>query len=154
MQGDPSKIILGRGTHIRGHLNLFKYGGKITIGEDSYVGDHSRIWSGEEVKIGNHVQISHNVNIIDTSAHEFDAIERAERYIDMISNGPWVDQGNVQTAPVIIEDYAWISLNATILRGVTIGEGSIVAANSVVTKDVPPYTLVAGIPAKVVKHLQ
>jgi acetyltransferase-like isoleucine patch superfamily enzyme len=153
LQNNPQQIIIGKGTHIRGHLQIFKYGGSIKIGNDSYVGDHSRIWSGEKVIVGNYVQISHNVNIIDTSAHEYDAIERAERYIDLIKNGHWQNKGNVLTAPVIIGDYAWISLNVTILRGVTIGEGAIIGANAVVTKDIPPYTLAIGNPAKVVKQL-
>jgi acetyltransferase-like isoleucine patch superfamily enzyme len=150
---DKSKIIVGSGTHIRGILNVFKYGGKITIGENCYVGDHTRIWSGENITIGNFVQISHNVNIMDTNAHEIDAIERAERYVDLINNGSWTDKGNVLTAPIVIGDYAWISFNATILKGVTIGEGAIVGANAVVTKDVPGYTLVTGNPARIIKNL-
>jgi acetyltransferase-like isoleucine patch superfamily enzyme len=150
---DRSKITVGQGTHIRGMLHVFKYGGQITIGENCYIGDHSRIWSGESVIIGDYVQISHNVNVMDTNAHELDAIERAERYVDLVNNGSWADKGNVLTAPVIIEDYAWISFNATILKGVTIGKGAIVGANAVVTKDVPPFTLVTGNPATVKKHL-
>lgn len=153
LQNDPKKIKIGRGTHVRGILHTFKYGGEICIGEDCYVGDHSRIWSGEKIRIGNFVQISHNVNIIDTSAHEIDAVERAERYIDLIKNGAWENKGNVLTSPIVIEDYVWISFNASILRGVVIGKGAIVGAGCVVTKDVPPYSLVVGNPARVVKTL-
>jgi acetyltransferase-like isoleucine patch superfamily enzyme len=150
---DKTKIVIGNNTHVRGMLNVFKYGGKISIGESCYVGDHSRIWSGESVTIGNFVQISHNVNIIDTNAHELDALERAERYVDLMQHGAWADKGNVLTAPIVIHDYAWVSFNATILKGVTIGEGAVVGACAVVTKDVPAYTLVAGNPAKVIKTL-
>jgi len=150
---DKSKITVGRDTHIRGMLHVFKYGGRIIIGENCYIGDHTRIWSGENIIIGNFVQVSHNVNIMDTNAHEMDAIERAERYIDLVNNGSWTEKGNVLTAPVVIGDYAWICFNATILKGVTIGEGAIVGANAVVTKDVPEYTLVAGNPATIIKKL-
>ena len=108
-QNNTTKITVNQGTHIRGELHIFKYGGEITIGEHCYVGDHSRIWSGDQITIGNFVQISHNVNIIDTSAHEFDAYERAERYVDLMKSGPWTDKGNVTTAPIVIEDYAWIA---------------------------------------------
>ena len=153
MQNDRNKIRVGRGTHIRGLLHTSRYGGEISIGEDCYIGDHSRIWSGEKITIGNFVQISHNVNIIDTSAHEIDGYERAERYVDLINNGAWETKGNVLTAPIAINDFAWISFNASILRGVTIGKGAIVGAGSVVTKDVPDWTLVAGNPARVVRHL-
>ena len=55
------------------------------------------------------------------------------------------------TAPIVIGDHVWIGMNVIVLKGVTIGEGSIVAAGSVVNKDVPPHCLVAGVPAKVVK---
>lgn len=57
-------------------------------------------------------------------------------------------------APIVIEDNVWIGARSVILKGVTIGEGSIVACDSVVTKDVPPFTIVAGNPARVVKHIE
>ena len=60
----------------------------------------------------------------------------------------------VSKGPVIIEDNVWIGDKATVLPGVTIGKGAIVAANAVVTKDVPPYCIVAGIPAKIVKEIK
>lgn len=148
---DKTKIVIGKGTHIRGMLNVFKYGGQITIGENCYIGDHSRIWSGENITIGNFVQISHNVNVMDTNAHELDALERTERYFELVNKGAWTDKGNVLTAPISIGNYAWICFNATILKGVTIGEGAIIGANAVVTKDVPAYTLVTGNPATVKK---
>jgi acetyltransferase-like isoleucine patch superfamily enzyme len=80
-------------------------------------------------------------------------LERADRYIELITKGYPTDKASIQTAPIIIEDYAWISFNATILKGVTVGKGAIVAAGAVVTKDVPPFTLVAGNPAVVIKTL-
>ena len=153
-QGDKSKIIIGENTHIRGELLIFKYGGEIGIGNDCFVGEGTRVWSGESVKIGNHVLISHNVTILDTNSHEFNHFERAESFKKMVANGQSEIKGNVVTSPVIIKDYAWISVGATILKGVTIGEGAIVAANAVVTKDVPDFTLVAGNPAKQIKHLR
>ena len=152
--GNKANITIGNNTHVRGMLNVFAYGGEISIGENCYIGDYSRIWSGEKITIGNDVLISHNVNIIDTNSHETDAIERSERYMDLLKNGHWRDKGSILTAPIIIKDYVWISFNATILKGVTIGEGAIVAANAVVVKDVPDYTLVVGNPAMVIKNLK
>lgn len=55
------------------------------------------------------------------------------------------------SAPIVIGDHVWIGMNVIVLKGVTIGEGAVVSAGSVVTKDVPPHSLVAGVPAKVVK---
>ncbi len=152
-QNDPSKIVVKKDTRICGELLIFAYGGNITVGENSYIGENSRIRSGEEIYIGNNVLISHNVNICDTNSHEIDPMERADGYRSLILNGHAKQKGSIETKAIRIEDYAWINFNATILKGVTIGEGAIVAANSVVTKDVPRYTLVAGSPAKVVKTL-
>lgn len=61
-------------------------------------------------------------------------------------------EGYIKSKPISIGDHVWIGLNATILKGVTIGEGSVIAAGSVVVKDVPAHTLVGGIPAKVLKE--
>jgi acetyltransferase-like isoleucine patch superfamily enzyme len=148
---DSSRIVIGKDSYIRGTLNIFKYGGRITIGENSYVGDHSRIWSGDSVTIGDYVLIAHNVNIIDTDSHETDAFERAQRHVELLKSGTWDDKGNIKTAAIVIEDYAWISYNCSILKGVRIGKGAIVGAGSVVTRDVAPFTLVAGVPAIFIK---
>jgi acetyltransferase-like isoleucine patch superfamily enzyme len=154
MQNNPSKIEIGENTHVRGTLLVFNYGGKIKIGANCYVGDASRIWSGDQVSIGDNVLIAHNVNIVDTQAHEINAIERSDRYLELISKGPWANKGSIETKAITIQNKAWISFNAIILKGVTIGEGAIVAAGSVVTKDVAPYTMVAGNPAVFVKNVK
>lgn len=146
-------IIIRNNCHIRGELLIFNYGGKIEIGENCYVGEGSKIWSGESIKIGNNVLISHNVNIIDTNSHEINHLERAQGYTNLIKEGHPKEKGSILTAPITIEDYAWISFNVTILKGVAIGKGAIVAAGSVVTKNVEPFTLVAGNPAKFIKKL-
>ena len=153
LQFKSNCIKLGNSTHFRGILLVYKFGGEITIGSNSYVGENTRIISAESIFIGNHVLISHNVNIVDTSSHELDYLERAERYVGMINKGHWGSKGNLLTAPIIIDDYAWINFNVTILRGVHIGKGAIIAAGSIVTKDVPPFTLFAGNPAREIKKL-
>jgi acetyltransferase-like isoleucine patch superfamily enzyme len=153
LQKNPAKIIIGARAQIKGLLLVFKYGGEIQVGSDSYVGEGTRIWSGKEIKIGNHVLISHNVNIIDTNSHEINFEERALRYDELIFKGDWNEEGNVISKPIIIEDNVWINFNAIILKGVTIGKGAIIAAGSVVTKDVEPFTMVAGNPAKFIKKL-
>lgn len=148
---DPLKIKIGKYTHIQGELHIFNYGGKIEIGDNTYIGKDSRIWSGEYVKIGNDVLISHFCNIIDTNSHEINPYERADRSKEIFTSGHWQNKGSIKTAPIIIKDYVWISFNVTILKGVTIGEGAIIGAGSFVTKDVPNWALVVGNPAKVVK---
>lgn len=152
-QSNKEKIKITNGTHIRGELLLFPFGGEIVIGDNCYIGEYTRIWSAESIKIGNNVLISHNVNIMDTNSHELNYLERAEGYKKMLQEGHPKVKPNVKTAPIIIEDYVWINFNVVISKGVTIGKGAIIAANSVVNTDVPPFTLFAGNPAKVVKHL-
>jgi acetyltransferase-like isoleucine patch superfamily enzyme len=155
MQKNPNKITLGTNTHVRGTLLIFKYGGKITLGNNCYVGENTKIWSGEEVIIGNDVLIAHNVNIIDTQAHETNSKERSRRYLELLEKKElWEEKGSIQTKPIIIKDKVWISFNSIILKGVTIGEGAIIAAGSVVTKDVAPYTMVAGNPAVFIKNVE
>ncbi|MDJ1471637.1 acyltransferase [Xanthocytophaga flava] len=153
LQNDRKRIIIGENTHLRGNLQLFAYGGYLTIGNNCYIGENSYIWSGDRIDIGNNVLISHNVSIIDSNSHELNHLERATGYLTIINEGHPKEKGSILTAPIKIKDHAWISFNSIILKGVTIGEGAVVAAGSVVTKDVPDYALVAGNPAKIIKYL-
>lgn len=151
--GDKTKIIIGNGTHIRGELTLYGYGKEISIGSNSYVGKWTVIRAGNKIRIGNNVLIAHGVSIIDTDSHEIDYKERSATYIKMVDKGHTREKGNIQTSSIIIEDYVWINYGVSVLKGVKIGLGAIVAAGSVVTKDVPAWTVVAGNPAKVIKYL-
>lgn len=147
-----SKILIGRHTHMAGELFLFPHGGEITIGEWCFVGEGTHIWSSASVKIGNRVNISHSVNIFDSRTHPIRAAERYEQVKAILEHGHpreiWLDE-----RPITICDDAWIGAGAIVLRGVTIGEGAIVGAGSVVTKDVQPYSIVAGNPAVLVREL-
>lgn len=153
LQNDSSKIAVGKGTNIRGTLLVFSYGGRITVGSNCYLGKDSNIWSASQIEIGNDVLISHNVNIIDTNSHELDYEDRAKSYVEMTTIGHPKNVVNVDSAPIKIGNHVWINFNCTILKGVTIGNGAIVAAGSVVTKNIEPFTVVAGNPAKVIKQL-
>lgn len=148
------KIRIGKGTHIRGELCVLPYGQGLNIGNNSYVGGDCIIRAYDHISIGDNVLIAHNVTIIDSDSHEIDAKERVLSYVQMLKNGHPNSHGNVMTAPITIKDYAWISYNVCILKGVTIGEGAIVGAGSVVTKDVPDWTVVAGNPAKIIRHIK
>ena len=151
---DPTKIKIGSYTNIRGELCVYPYGDGIEIGDGCYVGKNTVIRAANSVKIGNHVLIAHNVTIIDTDSHEIDSRERALSYIKMLTEGHAKEPGNVLNAAITIKDYTWISFNVSILKGVTIGEGAIIGAGSVVTHDVPDYCLACGNPARVIKSLK
>ena len=117
----------------------------MSMGDNSSFGDGGHITCVNEVKIGTGVRIGRKVFITD-NAHG--ASERAMMDIPAHLR-PIVSKGSV-----IIEDNVWIGEMSCIMPDVTIGCGSIVAANSVVTKDVPPYCVVAGVPAKIIKEMR
>ena len=147
-------ITIGKDSVILGSLFVFPHSGRISIGEACYVGDGSRIWSSESIDIGNRVYISHNVNIHDTNSHSIDASYRSQHFSAMMTTGhPKENIFDIKASPVLIEDDVWIGFNSTILKGVKIGKGSVIAACSVVTKDVPSNVIVAGNPAKIVKTI-
>ena len=130
------EVILGDRVLLHQGVKLSAYGtetkAQIKIGSRSYIGDRTEIHAGESVEIGNGCNISWNCTILDRDYHKL----CCEKEI---------------IKPVKICDNVWIGCNSTILKGVSIGEGAVVAAGSVVTKDVPPKTLVGGNPAKIIK---
>ena len=152
---DKSAIQIGENSHIRAHLQTFGHGGKIIIGDYCYIGDSTRIWSADSIEIGHRVLIAHCVNIFDNNTHPVSPNKRHKNFIDIVNSGFPSDIGEIKLDenPVVICDDVWIGCNAIILPGVTIGVGGIVGAGSVVTKDVPPYTIVGGNPARILREL-
>ena len=118
------------------------YGGAIgeglTMGDNSNIGPYNYIGCSGKITIGNNVMLAPRVSIY-AENHVFEHPEILIR-----------NQG-VEKKEVIIEDDCWIAANSILLAGVTIGKGSVVAAGSVVTENVPPYSIVAGVPAKWIK---
>jgi len=115
----------------------------LTIGNDVFVGHMTIFDVGQEITVGDGVLIAGGCYISDNDGHPAGAYARARG----------MPVGPEGVRPVRIGALAWLGRSATILKGVTIGEGAIVGAGSVVTKDVPPFTLVAGNPAKVIKPI-
>jgi maltose O-acetyltransferase len=153
--GNPQLLNIGENAVIKGQLFIFAHAGKIDIGKDCYIGDFTRIWSADSIKIGDRVFISHNVNIHDTNSHSIYPTPRYQHFLEIMSNGhPNTNDFDINSEPIFIEDDVWIGFNSTILKGIKIGKGSIVAACSVVTKDVPEFVIVAGNPATVVKEIK
>lgn len=148
--GDADRIRIGARTMVLGELFVFAHGGRIDIGNDCYIGEHSRVWSGAQIVIGDHVLISHSVSIMDNLTHPIDPIARRWQVREIYKRGH-PREIDLDDRPVHIGTDAWIGAQSLILRGVTIGEGAIIAAGAVVTKDVPPYTIVAGNPARVIR---
>lgn len=124
-------VRIGKGTTIHMGAKFFRPSG-VSVGDDTIIGDRAFLDGRDRLIIGNHVDIASEVMIYnsehDISAADFHAISE----------------------PVEIKDYVFIGPRAIILPGVTIGEGAIVAAGAVVTKDVEAFALVGGVPAKVI----
>ena len=135
--------------------------GVIKIGKRTFINAGTNIISINEIEIGDDVTIGWNIYIYDHDSHSLDYrfrkddIERQRE--DFYANRNFIfskDWSTVKSAPVKICNKVWIGFNAIILKGVTIGEGAIVAAGAVVTKDVQAWTVVAGNPATIVKKIE
>jgi acetyltransferase-like isoleucine patch superfamily enzyme len=150
LQAMKCAIEIGAGSHILGFLCVFAHGGKILIGKSGFVSEGSRIWSASLIEIGDRVQIAHGVNILDNNSHSLSATARFAHTQEILARGHPTVLDDVLSAAIFIEDDVWIGLNSTILKGVRIGKGAVVGASSVVTKDVPPFAIVAGNPAKII----
>lgn len=124
-----AKMHIGKGSAINLHQYIISPE-KISIGDYTHINRGCLIDGRGYCTIGNRVSISYNVTIL-TGSHDINAQNFAGKYM-----------------PIIIDDYVWIGANATILQNVRIGTGAVIAAGAVVTKDIPPYTVVGGIPAK------
>jgi acetyltransferase-like isoleucine patch superfamily enzyme len=153
LQQTSSAINVDAKTCILGDLLVFAHSGSIEIGESCYVGENARIWSASKIKIGNRVLISHGVNIHDTDGHPLDKESRHEHFRQIVTVGHPIDNLDIPSSAIYISDDVWIGFNATILKGVTIGKGSIVGASSVVTHNVPDNTIVAGNPARYIRKV-
>jgi len=145
---DRRAIRIGENSRLLCRLETMGHGGDISIGSYCFVGENTHIWSSSSVTIGDRVLISHDVNIHDTDSHALSAKLRHKHFTDMFATGhPRILEG-VASRPIIIGDDAWIGFGATVLKGVTIGQGAVIGARSVVTKDVPAFTIVVGNPAR------
>ena len=152
IRGDTRCIRVGENTVVAGELLVFSHGGDISIGAWCYIGEGTRIWSSGLVRIGDRVLISHNVNIFDSLTHPLNARQRHIQFKAIVQSGHpcSIELGE---RPVTVGDDVWIGVNACVLRGVTIGEGAVVGAGAVVTHDIPPFTIAAGNPARVIREL-
>jgi acetyltransferase-like isoleucine patch superfamily enzyme len=141
---------VGRSSIIEGSILFDRNDAAVLIGDRTFIGASS-IVCAEKIEIGNDVLISWGCTIVDHNSH---ATDWASRKGDVIawSQGK-KDWSRVKIKPVKINDRVWIGLNSIILKGVTIGQGAIVGAGSVVTKDVPPYTIVGGNPAQIIREI-
>ena len=132
------KFCLGNYSVVESFACINNAVGDVVIGDHTRIGLHNTIIG--PVSIGNHVNLAQGITVTALNHNFKDPDKR-------------IDEQGVSTNPVTIGNDIWIGANAVILPGVTIGDHSVVAAGAVVTKDVPSHSLVAGVPAKVIKQI-
>jgi acetyltransferase-like isoleucine patch superfamily enzyme len=153
-------VIIGNDNMLDCQIYFESGSGEVNIGDRVYIGG-STIICRSKIEFGSNIFVAWGVHFYDHDSHSLDfknrqnditqQLEDYRRGESIVRNKNW---DVVNSASIKICDNAWIGMNAVILKGVTIGEGAIVGAGSVVTKSVPEWTLVAGNPAKFIKELK
>ena len=145
-----NELSIGNNSFIRDYIVFERNNAKLVIGDRTFIGS-GLLAISTSMEIGSDVMISWSVTILDHNSH---SVRFSERQNDVKS---WLigkkDWSNVKASNVVIHDKVWIGFGATILKGVTIGEGAIIGAKSVVIKSVRPWTVVAGNPARVIREI-
>jgi acetyltransferase-like isoleucine patch superfamily enzyme len=135
------RLQIGRGLLLEANATISADTGRIRIGKDVYISRGATIGAVQLVEIGDHCLVGPGCYVTDAD-HRFDDPEV-----------PIPLQGMLSKGPTIIEDNVWLGANVVVTSGVRIGRRSVVGANSVVTRDIPPYSKVAGSPASVRGHV-
>lgn len=159
-KSEKKYLCIGEDCIISGSFIFESTEGGVRIGNHTYIGGGTFI-SRSQIEIGNNVTIAWGCTIYDHDSHSLDYMERRrdvdDELEDIRAGKNFILHKNwdvVNSKPIKICDDAWIGMNCIILKGVTIGEGAIIGAGSVVTKDVPAWTVVAGNPARIIKTLK
>lgn len=151
-------VRIGEDCLIKGNFIIENHNGYISVGDRTFIGG-GRFISVNRIEIGDDVLISWGCTFMDNNAHSLNWEDRKNDVIDWKRGeeegtvGKYKDWNNIASGPISVENKAWIGFDVVILKGVTIGEGAVVGSRSVVTKDVPSWTIVAGNPAKVIREI-
>ena len=156
---DKIYLSVGNDTILNCGITFESQEGEIVVGNNTFIGG-SHLICRTKIEIGDNVFIAWGGTIYDHDSHSLDYRERQkdieQQLLDFRSGKNFIENKNwdvVNSKPIKICSNVWIGMNSIILKGVTIGEGAIVAAGSVVSKDVAPWTIVGGNPAKLIKEL-
>lgn len=145
------RLAIGRESIVRCRIDFDSPKGEVHVGDRCYLGA-GQLVCHTSIMVGDDVIMSWGVTVVDHDSHSLRWSERQSDVADWMNGVKRWDFVSVR--PVRIGDKVWIGFGASILKGVNVGEGSVVGAKAVVTRDVPPYTVVAGNPARVVRQLR
>jgi acetyltransferase-like isoleucine patch superfamily enzyme len=152
-QKDPSNIILKEGVICRGLLRTEIFGrGKIIINANVYIGDDCLLSCADRIEIGPHTLIAHGVQIFDNDTHPVDFLNRKLDWQAITTNNNSL-KPQIKSKPIKIGESVWVGFNSIIMKGVSIGDRSVIAAGSVVTTDIPSDVVAAGNPVQILKSL-
>jgi galactoside O-acetyltransferase len=145
------RLTIGARSMVKCRIDFDHPSGEVRIGDGTYIG-RSHLVCHTRIDVGHDVIMSWGITILDHDSHSLDWRTRYGDVSRWIAGEKlWRD---VAIQPVTIGNHVWIGFGATILKGVHVGDGAVIAACSVVTKDVAPYTLVAGNPARPIRQLR
>lgn len=155
-----NKVSIGKNSMLDCNFVFESDEGTIEVGDNTFINGGTSLISRSHIKIGNYVTIAWGCTLYDHNSHSLDYKERQkdiERQNDDYRNGrSFIDSKDwsvVKSKQIVIKDNVWIGFDSVILAGVTVGEGAIIGARSVVRQDVEPWTVVAGNPAILIKRL-
>lgn len=162
LSAEPAVMLrIGAYSHVFGNFILQNKDATISIGERCHIGA-SHFFCTQNIVVGDDVMISWSNTFIDHDNHSIyweerksDALNFLREYIEFsgVTKGRFHDWTNVGKSSIHVHDKVWISFNSIILKGVSIGEGAVIGAGAVVTKDIPGWVLAAGNPGRVVREL-
>ncbi|MDF5733197.1 MAG: acyltransferase [Rhizonema sp. PD38] len=142
-------VVIEEESQVLGSLIFDRENASISIGKRVFI--TGSVIASQNIEIGDDVLISWGTTIVDHNSHSISFSDRKKDAVDWMAGKK--DWTHVKIAPVKISSKVWIGFNSIILKGVTIGEGAVIGAGSVVTKDVPAWTIVAGNPARIIREI-
>lgn len=148
--GKGGRLIIGSQSRVETRITVEREGASLIIGNRTFIGGGD-ISCASRIEIGDDVMIAWGTTIFDHASHSLRFSQRANDTTDWLRGEK--NWGVVEMAEVRIGNKAWIGFGSTLLPGVVIGEGAVIGAGSVVTRDVPPWTVAAGNPARVIRAL-
>jgi acetyltransferase-like isoleucine patch superfamily enzyme len=153
---NPSQpnVIIGNNCYLQCKIVIHSKNVIVKIGDRVFIGPGTTLFCNESIEIKDDVMISWGCTLIDTNAHSLKSEERKNDVSDWMKGWQFKNWSVVESKPIVIESNAWIGFNSIVMKGVTIGKGAVVAAGSVVSKDVENYTIVGGNPAKYIKKTE
>lgn len=149
-QAAGNDLSVGEGSIIHADINFEDTGGRIQIGSRTFIG-RSHLVCYRSLTIGDDVIMSWGITIVDHDSHSINWMDRRDDVREWAAGRK--NWQKIAHAPVVISDRAWIGFNVSVLKGVTIGTAAVIGACSVVTRDIPPYSLAVGNPARVIRTL-